>query len=73
MNLRQPITRRTFLRRAGGMAVGLSLVPLAGCEENIVTPRIAGREVAFLSRPDLAPSEGGFYVKNGGEAGVPGW
>lgn len=69
----RPITRRTFLRRAGGVAVGLSLVPLAGCEENTVTPRIAGREVAFLSPPDLPPSEGGFYVKNGGEAGVPGW
>ena len=67
------ITRRTFLHRVGGVAVGLSLVPLAGCEENIVTPRMAGREVAFLSPPDLDPAEGGFYIKNGGEAGVPGW
>ena len=67
------ITRRTCLHRVGGVAVGLSLVPLVGCEENIVTPRSAGREVAFLSRPDLDPAEGGFYVKNGGEAGVPGW
>ncbi len=68
-----PINRRTFLRRAGGVAIGLSLVPLVGCDENMVTPRIAGRQVAFLTPTDLEPAQGGFYVKNGGEAGTPGW
>ena len=68
-----PITRRVFIRRAGGLAVGLALVPLAGCDTNTVTPRRGGVEVPFLSPPDVAPSEGGFYVENGAEAAIGGW
>jgi len=68
-----PTTRRTFLHRAGQVVVGLSFIPLLGCEENTITPRIAGQQVAFLTPPDLDPAQGGFYVKNGGEAGIPGW
>lgn len=67
------LSRRTFLRRAGGLAVGLSLVPLAGCEENTVTPRITGRQIPFLTPADVDPAQGGLYVKNGAEAGIPGW
>ena len=39
----------------------------------MVTPRIEGRQIPFLTPTDLAPSQGGFYVKHGGEAGIPGW
>ena len=66
------ITRRTFLRRAGGLAVGLSFVSLAGCDENTVTPR-AVNPVPFLNAADRPAPEGGLYVKHGGEAGIPGW
>lgn len=69
----EPITRRVFIRQAGGLAVGLALVPLAGCDTNSVTPRMAGADVPFLSSPTVVPSEGGFYVQNGAEAAIGGW
>ncbi len=49
------------------------LTPLAGCETNLVTPRRAGGEVAFLSPPDLPPAQGGFYVEYGAVGAVGGW
>lgn len=67
------MTRRTFLQRAGGIAVGLGFVPLGGCETITVTPRITGGDVAFLSPLDLDPAQGGFYVENGAEGAIGGW
>lgn len=60
-------TRRTFVHRAGQVAVGLAILPLAGCEENIVEPRREGINLSFLIPTDT------FYVQHGGEAAVEGW
>lgn len=53
--------------------VGLAFVPLGGCEENTVTPRIEGGQTPFLTPPEVAPAQGGFYVENGAEGAVGGW
>ncbi|NBC16764.1 MAG: molybdopterin-dependent oxidoreductase, partial [Bacteroidetes bacterium] len=52
--------RRRFLRRAGGLALGLGLVPLVGCEDNTVEPLAPGTEIPFLT-----PTED-YYVQHGG-------
>ena len=68
-----PTGRRAFLRQAGGALVGLAFVPLVGCDENVVRPRLEGGATPFLTPPEVAPAEGGFYVENGAEGAVPGW
>lgn len=64
-----PLSRRTFLARAGGVVAGFTLVPLAGCDFNTVTPRTGGLEVPFLTPTDA------FFVKHGGQGApsLPGW
>lgn len=60
-------TRRAFVQRLGGLVVGLSFVPLAGCEDNLVEPLVDGADVSFLT-PTPA-----FYVQYGGEALSAAW
>lgn len=67
------LNRRQFLRRTGSVLTGLSLMPLAGCEFNNVDPRVTGSEVPFLTPVNRPPSQGGFFVQNGGQAGLAGW
>jgi DMSO/TMAO reductase YedYZ molybdopterin-dependent catalytic subunit len=60
-------SRRTFLRRAGGMTLGLALTPLMGCESNLVQTQGTGVRLPFLTPvPD-------FYVINGGQDAVENW
>ena len=68
-----PPGRRAFLKTAGRALVGLAFVPLAGCDENTVTPRIEGGAVPFLTSPEIPEAQGGLYVENGAEGAVPGW
>jgi DMSO/TMAO reductase YedYZ molybdopterin-dependent catalytic subunit len=63
-------SRRTFLRRAGGVALGLSLVPLSACEQNTV--QALGTQEAGGGTPFLTPVPD-FYVVNGGESSVDNW
>ena len=66
-------SRRAFLRRGAAALAGISLMPLAGCEFNSVTPRRSGSEVPFLTPVGPSMAEGGFFVQNGGQAGIIGW
>ena len=60
-------SRRDFIRLAGGTAIGISFVGLAGCEFNSVEPITLGREVPFLTPVDE------FYYKNGADISIPNW
>ncbi len=61
------LSRRDFIRLAGGTIVGVSFVGLAGCEFNSVEPITLGREVPFLTPVDE------FYYKNGADISIPNW
>jgi len=63
----QAITRRTFFGRMGSLAVGLTFMPLAGCENNAFEPVIEGADLPFLT-PNTS-----FYLQFGAEGAVSGW
>ena len=66
-NEREGVSRRTFLRLAGGGMLGAAILPMAGCEFNGVEPITVGEEVSFLTRID------DFFYKNGAEISIPDW
>ena len=61
------ITRRRFLRTAGGAVLGLGLLPLAGCESNLVEPLVEGTVIPFLTPTD------DFFVQYGGAVLSSAW
>jgi DMSO/TMAO reductase YedYZ molybdopterin-dependent catalytic subunit len=68
-----PFTRRTLLATAGKAAVGLTFVPLLGCESNSVTAKGTGLEFPFItpvSNPDPLKA---FFVQYGAQASVTNW
>jgi DMSO/TMAO reductase YedYZ molybdopterin-dependent catalytic subunit len=66
-------SRRVFLRQAGGLAVGLTFLPLAGCEDNLVEPKVTGTTLSFLSPVDDPNPDAAFYVQFGAAAAVANW
>ena len=73
MNSHFPSTRRTFLRRAGGITLGMSLIPLAGCEVNSFEPIVDGTEIPFLTPVEHPDPDVAFYVQHGGAATQENW
>ena len=63
----QKSSRRTFLGNLGRLAVGLTFLPLVGCEDNAFAPVIEGVDIPFLTPNDE------FYVQFGANAGVANW
>lgn len=62
-----PLSRRAFLRAAGGTAAGIAVLAVTGCEENSVTPRVTGTAIPFLT------PTADFFVQYGADGAVPGW
>lgn len=60
-------SRRTFLAQMGSIALGVTLMPLAACEFNKVTPLVRGAEVPFLT-----PVKD-FFSQNGADGNVKDW
>ena len=65
-NAKHP-SRRMFLRQAAGAAIGMTLVPLTGCEDNLVEPLVEGTDIPFLTDNDS------FFVQFGANGSVPDW
>ncbi|MEZ4703412.1 MAG: molybdopterin-dependent oxidoreductase [Rhodothermales bacterium] len=63
-----PLTRRAFLRRTGGLVAGVSLTALVGCESFGVEPVTGG--IDFL--PFITPNET-FFKQFGADGGVKDW
>jgi DMSO/TMAO reductase YedYZ molybdopterin-dependent catalytic subunit len=61
------MSRRGFLRLAGGAVIGFAFINVAGCERNSVEPITLGTELPFIT-----PVES-FYYKNGAEGSIPRW
>ena len=59
--------RRTFIGRAGSAAVGLSIIPLASCDNTGFVPVIEGSDVSFLT-----PSSR-LYTQFGAEGALDNW
>ena len=62
------LSRRSFLQKAGSIAVGLSIVPLSACESLVVDPIISG-ESTF---PFLTPTET-FFAQFGADGAIVDW
>lgn len=73
MDMPNAPSRRVFLRQAGGAVLGLALVPLAGCESNLVAPLVEGTAIPFLTPVEGAVGAPPFFVQYGAAASVNNW
>ena len=61
------ITRRSFFRQSAGIALGATILPLAGCESLAVDPVVRGMEFPFIT-----PRES-FFVQYGADGALAAW
>ena len=61
------ITRRSFFRQSAGIALGVSLVPLSGCESLAVDPVSGGSDFPFITPRET------FFVQYGADGALGNW
>ena len=66
-------TRRDFIRGAGCVLMGFSILPLAGCEQNSFEPIANGTSIPFISPIQHANPDEAFFVQYGGQAAITDW
>lgn len=73
MNQDASITRRRFVKGAGGALLGFSILPLAGCETNSFEPIAEGTAIPFITPITHSNPEEAFYEQFGGQAAIENW
>ncbi|MFK7844209.1 MAG: molybdopterin-dependent oxidoreductase [Rhodothermales bacterium] len=65
--------RREFIKKAGSTLLGLSILPMVGCEKNSFEPILLGTDIPFLSPIQHNNPDEAFFIQYGGEAAIPNW
>ena len=73
MNKQVKLPRRQFIKHAGGLVLGCSILPLAGCEQNSFEPIVNGTAIPFLTPITDNNPDNAFYIQYGGQAAIPNW
>ena len=65
--------RRDFIKRVGSALLGLSILPITGCEQNSFELITEGTTIPFLTPLSHSNPDEAFFIQYGGEAAIENW